>query len=694
MIHLESGEALNLQPKFIDVLFQLANAYPNVVSRQHLIDTVWDGNGYVGEKALTNAIWHLRQALKSADDGEVISTIRKSGYRLLLSPIFQTPAEPETVTLTTGEQTTSAIEPRHKWLYPLFSVALFVMLAVIVWQGFTPKPPSLIQRLSGDSFQVTSEPGLELMPSTSKDGRYLVYQWSPPGHATNLYRRDLSQPNVPANQITFDDLKQSRSVWSNDGKFLYLSRRDKETGQCDIVRLALTSLEESILGHCIAEPGPSYLDLNKDNRTLAYYGLEFPDKHGGIYLLDVTAQNAKPVRLSCQDCDYTDKDVAFSPSGKLLAVSRRKGRYSEDIYLLNLATGAEQQITKGVMDIVGFTWLATDDKLVYALQEADNRKGFLIDLASKQQYPLKFDGFSYPTYNPDTQTLFYQRRLEQYNIDAINLNDSGASAPDTVLQAQFNYKDADFSPATNKIAYLSNESGSYEIWSKSINGLEREKLTELHRPIYYPIWSHDGSKLAFMMADADSTSTSNALYVLDIATRRLTRVTSDYHRHDIPSWSYDDSALISHVFDAEKNGVYRFDLSSKTQTLMPLPKARLVHYLTQDTVLYSNPKHEIWLKNLSTGERTIQLKQNAQLSPYSWLATSEGIYYVTNDGDYHDINYLDLSSHQTQLIQRIQRQEESFRARNPLTLDTLNHRLLYTNFQFYQSDIRKITLQP
>jgi DNA-binding winged helix-turn-helix (wHTH) protein len=77
----------SLQPKFIELLCYLAKHFPRVIPRDELIENVWAGNSYVGEKALTNAIWHLRQSLKGVNkEGDAIETIRKVGYRLLVAP--------------------------------------------------------------------------------------------------------------------------------------------------------------------------------------------------------------------------------------------------------------------------------------------------------------------------------------------------------------------------------------------------------------------------------------------------------------------------------------------------------------------------------------------------------------------------------------------------------------------------------
>ncbi|MGS0730350.1 winged helix-turn-helix domain-containing protein, partial [Shewanella sp. 0m-11] len=52
----EPSNKVSIQPKFIEVLSYLARQYPKVVTREELIDNIWEGNSYVGSKALTNAI--------------------------------------------------------------------------------------------------------------------------------------------------------------------------------------------------------------------------------------------------------------------------------------------------------------------------------------------------------------------------------------------------------------------------------------------------------------------------------------------------------------------------------------------------------------------------------------------------------------------------------------------------------------
>lgn len=77
------GETRHLEPKVMDVLVLLA-AHPNkLVSRNQLLDAVWNGH-VAADELLTRAISELRRALHD-DRGDplFIETIPKRGYRLI-----------------------------------------------------------------------------------------------------------------------------------------------------------------------------------------------------------------------------------------------------------------------------------------------------------------------------------------------------------------------------------------------------------------------------------------------------------------------------------------------------------------------------------------------------------------------------------------------------------------------------------
>jgi len=81
-----------LSPKAMEVLMVLARSPGQAVSRVDLIEVVWQGNHFVGEKRLNDEIWRLRAAF--GDDNRVpefIKTLPRVGYTLLAPVIAAEP---------------------------------------------------------------------------------------------------------------------------------------------------------------------------------------------------------------------------------------------------------------------------------------------------------------------------------------------------------------------------------------------------------------------------------------------------------------------------------------------------------------------------------------------------------------------------------------------------------------------------
>ena len=77
------GAEERLEPKAMDVLVELARHPGEVVTRNHLFDTVWAGT-IVTDEVLSRCISLLRQQLgDDAKNPRFIQTIPRRGYRLM-----------------------------------------------------------------------------------------------------------------------------------------------------------------------------------------------------------------------------------------------------------------------------------------------------------------------------------------------------------------------------------------------------------------------------------------------------------------------------------------------------------------------------------------------------------------------------------------------------------------------------------
>ena len=78
-----TDEVRNLEARSMGVLVCLAKYAPGVVSKERLLNEVWEG-AFVGEDAIAHAVWELRKAFgDSAREPSYIQTVPRKGYRLI-----------------------------------------------------------------------------------------------------------------------------------------------------------------------------------------------------------------------------------------------------------------------------------------------------------------------------------------------------------------------------------------------------------------------------------------------------------------------------------------------------------------------------------------------------------------------------------------------------------------------------------
>jgi len=676
-IQFDGEEKQSVQTKFIEVLCYLAKHAPRVISREELINDIWQGNEYVGEKALTNAIWHLRQSLKGANgENEVIETIRKVGYRLLITPTYS------------NQNTENAIanNSQHKFKYFIL-VALLSLVAITFFVMQTEQASIKATSIK----QITKYPGVELFTAPSPDGKQVVFKWLGEQTNGNLFLRDRNNPQLPPQQLTYGSAYVGHSVWSNDGKFLYFSRKDRRNKICQFVQLQVETHQEKVITNCPTNGGYYYVDISPDDKTLAFHGYQAPADDSGIYFIDLTDDTSQPTRFSCSiNCGYKDRDFSFSPDGKSIAVTRRVNRFNENIYLVNLETLQAEQLTFDEEDIVGLTWHPNGQKLVYGAQRADIRRGYVIDLTSKEITNLQLDGFSYPAFAKQSGELFYQQRTENYHLASLSLNSDIATTPYPILQSKFSHHYPQYSSKRNKIAYVSNESGFYELWLSDIDGQHRKQLTFLKQAIRYPRWSNSGDKIAFLAPVKNNKA--DKIYIYDLVSNTLSIVPSQHQAHNRPTWSWHDDAIISAVYESEYVDLHKIDIKTGKSTRITNSGSRYGIMTSPTTLLYTQEDKGLWQKEIASSALNTQplLKISGKefKVTYSWEYTEQGVYYRQRDNKHHVITFYDFNQQQSIPLLRIPK--NLLDSNTTMSKIAASNELIFTMADSPQADIKSI----
>ena len=709
-IQFSGQEKKTLQPKFIEVLHYLAKEYPRLVAREELIEKIWLDNHPVGEKALTNAVWHLRKNLTGAFDDqeqEVIETIRKVGYRLLLEPIWIEQQSNESKQIKPIE-TAAENEPR----LPVSKIERLSQLSLLSW--LTSARLWLVVVLFASAFfiyqqqssplginnpiQVTTSPGSELFAAPSPDGHFVVYKWNAPDGNSNLYMKDVQQLQSTPIQLTDDNHEKGHVVFSLDGQHIYFSQEDMTDNRCQLIKLNVNSKQRQVLTECPVIGGYYYLSLSADGNTLAYQGQssEFGRR---VYLLDLTDLSASPQPLRCSsNCNFRDRDIAFAPDGEHIAVTQRRNRFSENIYLRHLTDGSNMQLTQGEADIVGLTWHPGGDLLVYATQQSDVRRGYILNIHTKQRQALNIDGFSFPAFAQQSGQLFFQQRSEKYHVARFALNETVATAPFPLVQSEFNHHHPHYSPQADAIAYVSNESGHYELWLTDIAGKSRTQLTHSTVGARYPRWSHDGKKIAFLAPLKGQMG--DKVHIIDIETQQVSVVKSPFARHNRPSWSLDDSAVISAIYDTATRDLYQIDIASGQTKRLTFDGGRFGLMSATHGLLYTRVEAGLFqLKpsQLKTSQSKIALQQSSQIvqsdifnSRYSWTLAGNGVYFQHDAQDHQQLMLYKLDQAKHEVLMRLAKQ--SLKDDGPLSYHSASDSLIFTYADRPQADIKMIEL--
>lgn len=633
---------LQIQQKPMEVLCYLVQCYPALVTREQLISAVWDGNFYVGEKALTNTIWQLRQSFAQFGQPDLISTVRKKGYRLQ-----QPPQQHAVLTSDLPKQVTdaAAVAPDRArsgfiWQTRFWLLPLIVLSAALLWLGW-PATSSPLQKVS-------QRPGWSMYPTVTPDGRYLVYSWQLFGQPADLFLQDFSQPELPARQLTFSPEDELRAEISTDGQTLYYSARDPMTGNCEIRQLQVKTLAEQKLWTC-GRHSDIYLDLSPDGRFLYFNGSRDPSGRS-MYRLDLQQKDARPEAMPCKDhCNQRVRDIAIAPDGRHIALTRRANRLSEEVYLYDVQTAEEQQLTFGQSDIRGLTWSGDSSKIIYSSESHSRSQGYVLDLVSKQQTQIPIDDVSFVSRLTQQQQLYFHRDSSIPQLGYLPVETSGAVFP--LSAGDLSYQSPDFHPGRAELLYLSNESGNTELWLSDRQLLQKRQVTRLAGVIKYPRWSNSGQQILFVSRSAESTA--DRLTILDVTTGKLSFPDTGMSIHGRPTWTDDDLGVLLavdgklHRFDLQSGQLQRWSEGSGSYAQMPDNRG----------FYYSKGRGRgIWWQALAQGQPSGAPEQivSEELfsETYSWLATADAIYYLQTVKDSVAVRVMQLSdrSHRTVVI--------------------------------------------
>jgi len=650
-----SSEA-RFEPKVMQVLVFLSKKAGRTVSRDELIENVWYGT-VVSEDAINRCISRLRRTFQP-DPAVRIETLPKIGYRLLADirevpaqERLEAPEDPSPPASASPEpELRRAFRSRRVWL---FSGTILPALALVVLVS------ALVSRETGNGaidFRVTpftSLSGHEGMASFSSDGTHVAFAWRQPGsNDSDIYIKTVGSDHTF--RLTSDPALELSPVWSPDGGRIAFVRLKEGIAQLIIVS-SLGGSERRIATYPASEG--SDLSWNPSGESIAFGAQTEPGKQYRIQL--VAVESGSVSTLTNPPLSWIgDEYPSFSPDGSKLAFVRNRALGVSDIYLLDLLTRQTRRLTSDNLKIHGLAWESEGHGVVFSSNRGGGFSLWRLGLNEEKPTPLPFGGrhVDWVAVSRTSNRLLYQEWMASCGLLRLDLS-SALSTPGLDLAGSMRFDwDPELSPDGQKMAFLSDRSGSAEVWVSDKNGDHRLQITSFGGAYAKTVkWSPDGQRLALTAPPAGHFD----VFVADPNGAGITRLTFEESDDYSPAWSPDGQSL---YFASNRSGKWEIWVMSRegkhprqitrkgAKAGLPSPDGKWLYYVKPD-------QRGIWRQPVSTeAEEELVIPDFQPVDWNNWEVTASGIFFVTRPttlGVF--LHFYDPDSHERRQIMSLPR---------------------------------------
>jgi Tol biopolymer transport system component/DNA-binding winged helix-turn-helix (wHTH) protein len=666
------GTRLKLVGQPFEILAVLLSKPGELVTREELRSRLWPADTFVDfNHGLNAAVNKLREALSdSAEEPRYIETLPRRGYRFIAaidwlqpSPSVQpdvapkvSPAPVQSPLLVHASPAPepvavpSATEPgEHRpWFrYRIGAVALFAFLIAVVFflihpYGHDSSPSKAVEHtrplfsisdtsapafsLDGNSVAFYSEhsagpePGIYAAPvgsnqyvqlSNSKDDCCPV--WSPDGRwvaFTRAHDHQYSIYLVPSDGGGEEKRKAEKTVTTPSGSF----------------KLASAISVERKLDTDTVVPQRGEIDWSPDGKSIVFAG------SSALYVAAVESPSVR--RLTEPPPASEDWGPKFSPDGsRVMFVRTHQLGVPDELWTVPATGGDTSRVLSEPGKIASPPQWSYDGRSVIF---ASNRSGHPALWRAALDAPdsvVEIAEAGSPAWGPAVSRrgyrLAYERLLRSLSIWQMDLSEPHDKRPYLIVSST---SDTDqgpgpqFSPDGEKLAYMSDRSGTMEIWISRRDGSNPFQLTAVGGA-GTPRWSPDSEAVAFDVYTPDGSK---------IATMNLHGgapqiLTPDRSHNVCPSWSRDGKWIYFASNRTDSWQVWKVPASGGTAVQVTYRGGHAALESLDGKFLYyaknGQAEPEIWRVPTSGGEETLMpLVRPGTWA--SWQVVAGGILFV------------------------------------------------------------------
>jgi Tol biopolymer transport system component len=433
----------------------------------------------------------------------------------------------------------------HWWMKLAIAVGFLALLSVAVW-WFAPRNHNRSDGVDwslATVVKITDQAGAELFPSLSPDGKSLIYTSRISGNYEIYYKRigtkkttnltedpaDDSQPafSPDGTRIAFRSSRKGGGIfvmtetgesvrqctdfgfnpaWSPDGKEIVCTENSVEGNNRTHLSSRMWIVGATTGDYRLLYEGDAVqASWSPNGKRIAFWGVPKGGTQRDIWT--ISSNGGEPVAVT-QDA-FIDINPLWSPDGKsLYFVSNRKGAFSLWRVAIDEASGkplAEPELVPLPSAGSRHISISRDGKRLAFAQVNNDQNAYKLsfdpvaETISGQPMAVTHSSTSInsPVISPDGSLLAYTMTGFQVEIYILKI---GNPVADQITENTGNNAIPRWSPDGKKLAFYSNPSGVYEIFSINSDGSGRQQLTAVGSPgAVYGLWSPVDTRMAYSM---------------------------------------------------------------------------------------------------------------------------------------------------------------------------------------------------
>ncbi len=634
-----NGRSVRVEPKVMQVLQCLAARPGETLTRNELLESAW-AETFIEENALSRAVSLLRKVFD--DDPRnpaVIVTIPKTGYRLI-APVARehrgdsapslpgngTPgdgppgdsAPPHPDDSAPGSPSLAPLTPPRRPFYGYVILAVVALIAVgwLVKAGRTPPVPRT-------PAPFTSLVGTERQPAFSPDGKQIAFVWTDENDRTDLYTK-LIGADTPL-RLTDHPGSEWSPTWSPDGTRIAFIRYERDG--CGLFTVNALGGPPRKLADC---EGRFFMEFSwsPDGHTMALSWQPAPGSPYQVVLLSLDTM-ARRTLTTPPDRYLGDVDPTFSPDGRTVAFARTRTESMADLYTVSVDGGAPRRLTADDHYLAGFDWTPDGQALTMSSNRSGRFKLWNVPAAGGEPAWLpEMDTYDpgNPTYSRDGLHLAYVEWFFDYNIWRLDRTGAAPVARRVIASTRWDQYPR-LSPDGRRAAFVSNRSGSNEIWLSEVDGAHPVRLTTLgDAHVGAPCWSPDGQRIVFELR----RGVRSDLYLLPTDGGRPQKLTTDPADDVHPSWSHDGRSV---YFASNRTGdwqIWNIPVDGGAARQVTRGGGNMAFEAPDgQSVYFTRPLQDgLWQQPTTGGDAVQRLTVPAAGDWGNWVVQAEGIYFV------------------------------------------------------------------